>query len=174
MLPYEFLNNLQPICLFVLRFYGPVTPIGSCRVWSIYLTTLLLGRLSPLSSPSLLTTFLYQKLTNALLESAKGRTATFTSNSVFRENRCHPTVNLQLFFCCDFEKLDQGQQNLISSLLCPNYISIKFGKNPITSSQDIVQTRKCDNDANAKGICIKITKINMSPSPYRGGRGGWT
>ena len=35
-------------CLFVLRFYGPVNPLGSCRVLSVYmyLTTLLLGRLS--------------------------------------------------------------------------------------------------------------------------------
>ena len=31
------------------RFYGPVNLMGSCRVQSVYLTTLLLGRLSPLS-----------------------------------------------------------------------------------------------------------------------------
>ena len=36
-------------CLFVLRFYGQVNPMGSCRARSVYLTTLLLGRLSPLS-----------------------------------------------------------------------------------------------------------------------------
>ena len=36
--------------LFVLRFYGPVNPMGSCWAWSVYLTTCLLGRLSPLSS----------------------------------------------------------------------------------------------------------------------------
>ena len=35
--------------LVVLRFYGPVNPIGSCRARSVYLTTRLLGRLSPLS-----------------------------------------------------------------------------------------------------------------------------
>ena len=35
--------------LFVLRFYGPDNPMGSCRAWSVYLTTRLLGRLSPLS-----------------------------------------------------------------------------------------------------------------------------
>ena len=29
-------------CLFVLRFYGPVNPMGSCRARSVYLTTLLL------------------------------------------------------------------------------------------------------------------------------------
>ena len=34
---------------FVLRFYGPVNPMGSCRAQSVYLTTRLLGRLSPLS-----------------------------------------------------------------------------------------------------------------------------
>ena len=27
----------------------PVNPMGSCRAWSVYLTTCLLGRLSPLS-----------------------------------------------------------------------------------------------------------------------------
>ena len=37
------------ICLFVLRFYGPVNPVGSCQAMSVYLTTRLLGRLSPLS-----------------------------------------------------------------------------------------------------------------------------
>ena len=26
-------------CLFVLKFYGPVNPMGSCRAWSVYLTT---------------------------------------------------------------------------------------------------------------------------------------
>ena len=35
--------------LFVLIFYGPVNPVGSCRARSVYLTTCLLGRLSPLS-----------------------------------------------------------------------------------------------------------------------------
>ena len=37
------------VLLFVLRFYGPVNPMGSCRARSVYLTTRLLGRLSPLS-----------------------------------------------------------------------------------------------------------------------------
>ena len=35
--------------VFVLRFYGPVNPKGSCRARSVYLTTRLLGKLSPLS-----------------------------------------------------------------------------------------------------------------------------
>ena len=30
-------------CLFVLRFYGPFNTLGSCRAWSVYLATLLLG-----------------------------------------------------------------------------------------------------------------------------------
>ena len=34
---------------FVLRFYGTVNPMGSCRARSVYLTTRLLGRLCPLS-----------------------------------------------------------------------------------------------------------------------------
>ena len=57
---YSFLNRCSQVCLcarildksyslFVLRFYGPVNPTGSCRARSVYLTTHLLGRLSPLS-----------------------------------------------------------------------------------------------------------------------------
>ena len=37
------------VCLFVLRFYGLVIPMGLCRARSVDLTTRLLGRLSPLS-----------------------------------------------------------------------------------------------------------------------------
>ena len=37
------------VLVFVLRFHGPVKPMGTCRMRSVYLTTLLLGRLSPLS-----------------------------------------------------------------------------------------------------------------------------
>ena len=43
------LDAVHIVCLFVLRFYGPVNPMGSCRARSVYLTTRLLGRLSPLS-----------------------------------------------------------------------------------------------------------------------------
>ena len=45
---YLSLTGIQ-VCLFMLMFYGPVNPMGSCQAWSIYLTTRLLGRLSPLS-----------------------------------------------------------------------------------------------------------------------------
>ena len=57
--------------LFVLRFYGLVNPMGSCRARSVYLTTHLLGRLSPLSGKPVLCTFFRQKLTTALLESVE-------------------------------------------------------------------------------------------------------
>ena len=63
----------RPVDLFVLIFYGPVNPMGSCRARSVYLTTRLLGRLSPLSGQPVLCTFFRQKLTTALLESAEGR-----------------------------------------------------------------------------------------------------
>ena len=43
------LERKMIIHLFVLRFYGPVNPMGSCRAQSVYLTLHLLGRLSPLS-----------------------------------------------------------------------------------------------------------------------------
>ena len=42
-------NDFGNSFVFVLRFYGPANPMGSCRARSVYLTTLLLGRLSPLS-----------------------------------------------------------------------------------------------------------------------------
>ena len=35
--------------VFLLWFYGPVNPMGSCRARSVYLTTRLLGRLSSLN-----------------------------------------------------------------------------------------------------------------------------
>ena len=36
------------VCLFVcVEFYRQVNPMGSCRARSVYLTTRLLGRLSP-------------------------------------------------------------------------------------------------------------------------------
>ena len=40
----------ESFVLLVLRFCGPIHQMGSFRAWSIYLTTLLLGMLSPLSS----------------------------------------------------------------------------------------------------------------------------
>ena len=46
---YPFLSGAKTTILFVLKFYGPVNPMGSCRARSVYLTTRLLGRLSPLS-----------------------------------------------------------------------------------------------------------------------------
>ena len=45
----QFRKLINRYNLFVLRFYGPVNPMGSCRARSVYLTTRLLGRLSPLS-----------------------------------------------------------------------------------------------------------------------------
>ena len=56
------------VCLFVLRFYGPVNPMGSCRARSVYLTTRLLGRQSSKRLTSIVHN-LRQKLTTALLES---------------------------------------------------------------------------------------------------------
>ena len=41
-------NILKEVSMFVLRFYIPVNPMGSCQARSIYLTRLLLGRLSQL------------------------------------------------------------------------------------------------------------------------------
>ena len=38
-------NHLGFVCV---EFYDPVNPMGSCRALSVYLTTLLLGWLSPL------------------------------------------------------------------------------------------------------------------------------
>ena len=37
------------VTVFVLRFYDPVNPMRSCGAWSVYLTTRLLDRLSPLN-----------------------------------------------------------------------------------------------------------------------------
>ena len=40
------LKSVLTMDLFVLRFYGPVNPVGSCRAQSVYLISLLLGRQS--------------------------------------------------------------------------------------------------------------------------------
>ena len=48
-LPFLNQGKGENVCLFVLRFYGPVNPMESCRVRSVYLTACLLGRLSPLN-----------------------------------------------------------------------------------------------------------------------------
>ena len=53
--------RLAEIC-FVLRFLQPIQPNGSCRAWSVYFTTLLLGRLRPPSGEPVLCTFFRQKL----------------------------------------------------------------------------------------------------------------
>ena len=44
---WECLVTIQNYVVVVLRFYGPVNPMGSCPARSVYLTTRLLGRLSP-------------------------------------------------------------------------------------------------------------------------------
>ena len=44
-----FAQRIVIVCVCVLRFYGPVNPMETCRVRSVYLTIRLLGRLSPLS-----------------------------------------------------------------------------------------------------------------------------
>ena len=44
--PMSSVLGLCLCCLFVLMFYGPINPVGSCRARSVYLTTRLLGRLS--------------------------------------------------------------------------------------------------------------------------------
>ena len=51
----------QESILFVLRFYGPVNLLGSCRARPVYLTAHLLGRLGPLSCYPVLRTFFCQK-----------------------------------------------------------------------------------------------------------------
>ena len=61
------------LALFMLRFYGSVNTMGSCRARSVYLTTHLLGRLSPLSGLPVLCTFFCQRLATALLDSAEGK-----------------------------------------------------------------------------------------------------
>ena len=54
--------NICFVCLFVLlRFYSPVNLMGSCLAQSVYLTTLLLDRLSPLSGEPVLCIFFCQK-----------------------------------------------------------------------------------------------------------------
>ena len=50
LVPLHSLLTYSISCLFVLRFYSRVNPMGPCRARSVYITICLLGRLSPLSS----------------------------------------------------------------------------------------------------------------------------
>ena len=47
---FQLYSHENLVSLFVLRFYSPLNPMGSCRAQSVYRTTLYLGRLSPLST----------------------------------------------------------------------------------------------------------------------------
>ena len=60
------------LILVGLVLNGQINLIKVILSRSVYLTTPFLGRLSPLSDPQYLCTFLNQKLTAALLESAEG------------------------------------------------------------------------------------------------------
>ena len=62
---YVCILSLEFVCVEVLR---PSNSKGSCRARSIYLTTLLLGRFSPL-----LCTFFHQELITVLLEAVEER-----------------------------------------------------------------------------------------------------
>ena len=78
------------VCVEVTK---PVNPMGSCGARSVYLTTLLLGRLGPLSGYSVLCIIFRQKLIIALLESAVGRECRkyFMINLHERMSDAHPT-----------------------------------------------------------------------------------
>ena len=72
LMPY--VNSEGPdVCLFVLRFYGPVNPVGSCRARSVYLTTLLLGILSHSKRLTCIVHILSPETDKCLPESADGR-----------------------------------------------------------------------------------------------------
>ena len=52
--PYIYIQKIgfgisYKLYVYLIVFYSPINPVGSCRVWSVYLITLLLDRLSPLS-----------------------------------------------------------------------------------------------------------------------------
>ena len=51
-------------CLFVLRFYGSVNPMGSCLARSAYLTTLLADRFSPLKELTIIVHILLPETDN--------------------------------------------------------------------------------------------------------------
>ena len=100
------LNNIQSthafspskntfFCLFVLRFYSPVNPMGPCRAWSVYLTTRLLGRLSPLSG-YVLCTFFRQKLDNcpSWISGRERMTIENISWSISTKECCRPQLGL--------------------------------------------------------------------------------
>ena len=77
--------------LFVLWFYGLVNPIGSCRAQSVYLITLLLGRLSPLSGqPVLCNSFARNWHLPFLISGRERMTVENISWSILTKECCRP------------------------------------------------------------------------------------
>ena len=82
-------------CLFELRFYGPVNPMGSCRPRLVYLNTLLPGRFSPLSGWPVLCTFFSQKYSSHPANTQR-------RNSVVTTSLQRRDVVTTLLRCCVF------------------------------------------------------------------------
>ena len=92
---YTFWCCISIVCVEV---FGPVNSIGSCRAQSVYLTTLLLGRLSPLSGWPVLCTFFRQKLTTALLHWISRRERMTTESiswSISTKKFCPPLARVE-------------------------------------------------------------------------------
>ena len=109
--------------LFVLRFYGPVYPMGSCWARSVYLTTRFLGRLSPLSSSPVLCTFFRQTIKTLkcpLLIFKFGRLKVKFSmpeiKAVYLWNR-HPEPSSPSTYQIRFHLLNLSKQNKIKFII---------------------------------------------------------
>ena len=74
--------------LFVLKSYSPINRMGSCRVRSVYLTTLLLGRLSPLKRLTSIVQILLPETDSSLLESIERRE--WFHNQISTKECCQP------------------------------------------------------------------------------------
>ena len=77
--------------------------------------------------------------------------------TVFSEKTDVPLPWILFFYCCDLKKLGHDHNNLISALLCHNYISMKIW---YESNHWFTRycANKCDADANANADEIRTEK----------------
>ena len=74
-----------------LRFYHPVNPLGSCWAWPVYLTTLFLGRLSPMQ----LTGICAHSFTRNWIIRREGMTVENISPSISTKECCRTPVQIE-------------------------------------------------------------------------------
>ena len=111
------------VCFFfVLRIYGPVNPMGSCRARSVYFTTLFIGQAK--FSKRFTSIVHIEKLTTALLESEERMTVENNARSISTKESCRPgwsrTRNFLVTSRTRIQLSHRGRLHYLLRTICPN------------------------------------------------------